>query len=102
MKSFLQKSGETLYMPNMVLHAVWNVSPTVAIGDNPIYESSFDEWAGSGGASGSSTSDWVRSRILALSKGKTRKRIEDILEQVHEAIIQYNISEYSRPVISAY
>ena len=102
MKSFLQKSGETLYMPNMVLHAVWNISPTVAIGDNPMYESSIDEWVGSGGASGSSTSDWVRSRILALSKGKTRKRLEDILEQVHEAIIQYNISQYLRPVISAY
>ena len=89
-------------MPNMVLHAVWNVSPTVAIGDNPLYETSFDEWAGSGGAPGSPTSDWVRSRILALSKGKTRKRIDDILEQVGEAIVKYNISDYSRPVISAY
>ena len=89
-------------MPNMVLHSVWNVSPTVAIGDNPLYESSFDEWAGSGGSPGSHTRDWVRSRILALSKGETRKRIDDILEQVGEAIIKYNISDYSRPVISAY
>ena len=89
-------------MPNIVLHSVWNVSPTVAIGDNPLYESSFDEWAGSGGAPGSETSDSVRSRILALSKGKTRKRINDILEQVAEAIIKHNISDYSRPVISAY
>ena len=86
----------------MVLHSVWNVSPTVAIGDNPLYESSFDEWTGSGGAPGSETSDWVRYRILALSKGKTRKRINDILEQVAEAIIKHNISDYSRPVISAY
>ena len=89
-------------MPNIVLHSVWIVFPTVAIGDNPLYESSFDEWAGSGGAPGSETSDSVRSRILALSKGKTRKRINDILEQVAEAIIKHNISDYSRPVISAY
>ena len=89
-------------MPNMVLHTVWNVSPTVAIGDNLLYESSFDEWVGSGGAPGSFTSDWVRSRILALSKGQTKKRIDDILEQVGEAIIKHNISDYSRPVISAY
>ena len=102
MKSFLQKPGETLYMPNMVLHSVWNVSPTVAVGDNPLYESSFDEWAGSGGAPGSDTTEWVRSRILALSKGKIKKRINDILEQVAEAIIKHDINDYSRPVISAY
>ena len=86
----------------MVLHSVWNVSPTVAIGDNPLYESSFDEWAGSGGAPGSGTNDWVRSRILALSKGKTRKRINDILEQVAEAIDEQKITNYERPLIEAY
>ena len=30
------------------------------------------------------------------------KRINDILEQVGEAIVKHNISDYSRPVISAY
>ena len=24
-------------MPNGVLHSVWNISPTIAVGDNPLY-----------------------------------------------------------------
>ena len=89
-------------MPNMVLHSVWNVSPTIAIGDNPLYENSFDEWIGSGGASPSMTSNWIRSRIVALSKGKTKSRINDIMEQVDEAILKHKIVDYSRPEITAY
>ena len=86
----------------MVLHSVWNISPTVAIGDNPLYENSFDEWIGSGGASGSDTSNWIRSRILTLSKGKTKSRINDIMEQVDEAIFKHKSVDYSRPVITVY
>ena len=102
LKSFLQTAGETVYMPNIVLHSVWNVSPTsIAIGDNPLYRTSFDEWTGSGGDD-SSSSSWIRSRILNLVKGKTKSRLNDILEQVDEAIIKHKIVNYTRPVISAY
>ena len=102
MTSFLQTSGETLYMPNIILHSVWNVSPTtIAIGDNPLYKTSFDEWIGSGGDDVSSSS-WIRSRILSLIKGKTQSRLNDILEQIDEAIEKHKIVNYTSPVVSAY
>ena len=90
LKSFLQTAGETVYMPNIVLHSVWNVSPTIAIGDNPLYKTSFDEWIGSGGDD-SSSSSWIRSRILNLSKGKTKSMLKDILGQIDEAIAKHKI-----------
>ena len=55
-------------MPNIVLHTVWNLSRTVSLGENPLYNTSLDEWIGSGGDDESS-SDWIRSRIINLSKG---------------------------------
>ena len=88
-------------MPNIVLHSVWNVSPTISIGENPLYDTSLDEWIGSGGNDISSSS-WIRSRILNLSRGKTKSRLNDIMEQMDEAITQHEIIDYMRPVISAY
>ena len=81
LKSYLQKAGETLYMPNGVFHAVWNTLPSVAIGENPLYKTSFDEWIGS-----RDSSDWIRSRILLKLKGPTKAWITDIEEQINEAI----------------
>ena len=83
-KSYLQKAGETLYMPNGVFHAVWNTLPSVAIGDNPLYETSFDEWIGTGGLDGSSSSDWIKPRIVLKAKGSTKTWITDIEEQIVE------------------
>ena len=102
LKSFLQKPGETLYIPNMVFHTVWNVSPTVAIGDNPLYQTSFDEWIGSGGAIGTPDRDFVRSRILLKSKNHTKVWLEDMIEQIDEAVANYKIVDYLRPKIDAY
>ena len=102
LKSYLQKTGETLYMPNVVLHAVWNTLPSVAVGDNPLYETSFDEWVGSGGVNGSSTSDWIQSRILLKAKGNIKSWINDISEQVAEAIAEHKITDFQRPLIEAY
>ena len=79
-------------MPNLVLHSVWNTLPSVAIGDNPLYETSFDEWIGSGGVNGSSTSDWILSGILLKAKGYTKSWINDISEQVNEAIAKQKIT----------
>ena len=89
-------------MPHVVLHAVWNTLPSVAIGDNPLYETSFDEWVGSGGVNGSSASDWIQSRILLKAKGYTKSWINDISEQVAEAIDKKKITNYERPLIEAY
>ncbi len=89
-------------MPHVVLHAVWNTLPSVAIGDNPLYETSFDEWVGSGGVNGSSASDWIQSRILLKAKGDTKSWINDISEQVAEVIDEQKITNYERPLIEAY
>ena len=96
LKSFLQKSGETLYMPHMVLHSVWNVSPSVAVGDNPLYETSFDEWIGSDvGAE----SYFIRDRIILKTRGYAKSKIDDLMEQVDEAISKNKIVNYSKPKI---
>ena len=90
-------------MPNIVLHSVWNTLPSVAIGDNPLYETSFDEWIGSGGVVNRSlTSDWVYSRILLKAKGHTKSWINDISEQVNEAIVKHKITNYKKPLIGTY
>ena len=83
-----------MYMPNLVLHTVWNVSPTVALGDNPLYKTSFDEFMGSG-----EEFKWMSDRIILKNKDK---RIQDIVDQVKEAIIENNIQNYTKPTIEQY
>ena len=94
LKSFLQKPGETLYMPNVVFHSVWNISPSVSVGDNPLYKTSFDEWIGSDGGAGT---DFIRNRIILKAKGHVKSNINDIIDQVDEAISKNKIVNYSRP-----
>ena len=89
-------------MPNVVLHTVWNVSPSLAIGDNPLYETSFDEWIGSGGANGNSNSGFDQDRIILKAKGVAKSRIMDIMKQVDEAIVKHRIVNFTRPEIDAY
>ena len=84
-------------MPNVVLHAVWNVSPSLAIGDNPLYETSFDEWMGSE----VSNSDFIRDRII-LKARQSKSRIMDIIEQVDDAIVKNRIVNFTRPDIAVY
>ena len=102
LKSFLQIPGETLYMPNVVLHTVWNVLPSLAIGDNPLYETSFDEWMGSGVSNNSSDSGFDRERIILKAKGESKSRIMDINEQIEEAIVKHKIVNFTRPDIEVY
>ena len=89
-------------MPNVVLHTVWNVSPSLAIGDNPLYETSFDEWIGSGRANGNSTSGFDQDRIILKAKGEAKSRVMDIIKQVDEAIVKQRIVNFTRPEIGAY
>ena len=78
-------------MPNVALHTVWNVSPSLAIGDNPLYETSFDEWIGSG--------ELYRDRIILKARGQTKSRIMDIIKQVDEAIDKHRIVNFTKPEI---
>ena len=78
-------------MPNVALHTVWNVSPSLAIGDNPLYETSFDEWIGSG--------DIYRDRIILKARGQTKSRMIDIIKQVDEAIDKHRIVNFTKPEI---
>ena len=97
MKSFLQRPGETVYLPNMVLHSVWNTASTVAVGDNPSYESSFDELFGSGN---SKVSTMLKKKIeTEIFTGDIRKRTEDVKEQVNESIRKNNILTYVKPAL---
>ena len=102
LKSYIQKPGETLYLPNVILHAVWNTLPSVAIGDNPLYETSFDEWMGSGVSNNSSDSGFDRDRIILKAKGEAKSRVMDIIKQVDEAIVKQRIVNFTRPEIGAY
>ena len=100
LKSYLQKPGETLYMPNVVLHTVWNTSPSLAITDNLLYETSFDEWIGSGGTT--EATQWIQPRILQKAEGYIKSWINDISEQVNEAIDKHKILNYEKPLIEPF
>ena len=89
-------------MPNVVLHTVWNVLPSLAIGDNPLYETSFDEWMGSGVSNNSSDSGFDRDRIILKVEGESKSRIMDINEQIEEAIVKHKIVNFTRPDIEVY
>ena len=39
----IQSPGETIYMPHYVHHAVYNLNETVAVGDNPFYNTAIEE-----------------------------------------------------------
>ena len=89
-------------MPNVVLHTVWNFYPSVSVGDNPLYETSFDEWIGSGGVDGSSTSNLVKKRILQHAKGGTKLWLIDIVDQIEKNVSRHKIADYKGPLIDNY
>ena len=41
----MQSPGETIYMPNYQAHAVYNLDETVAVGDNPFFNTAIEESA---------------------------------------------------------
>ena len=41
----VQHRSETIYMPHYVSHAVYNLDQTVAVGDNPFYDTAIEESA---------------------------------------------------------
>ena len=82
-------------MPNLVYHSVWNISPTISVGNNPLYQSSFVEHLGSGGSGFD---------INGSLKKKIRKRniidVSDVSEQINHAITSKNILHFSMPKIT--
>lgn len=94
-KTFLQESGETLYMPHFVSHAVWNIETSIALGENPLYESSFVEISGS--KLENDQGFWISDRVDAFSKGEIRERILRVQEHIEENVV--NIRNYSKPII---
>ena len=84
-------------MPHLVLHSVWNLSKTVAIGDNPLYDSSFVEFMGSGCFE---DCKWMKSRIEYLAKKNGLKRVQDAIEQITEYVKAQNLSAgYKEPTL---
>ena len=75
-----------------------SVNPKVLTTLTLLYETSFDEWVGSGYPE----RDFIRSRILLKAKGHTKVWLDDMIEQIDEAIANYKIVDYSRPIIDAY
>ena len=41
----VQYRSETIYMPHYMNHAVYNLDQTVAVGDNPFYDTAIEEFA---------------------------------------------------------
>ena len=41
----VQYRSETIYMPHFINHAVYNLDQTVAVGDNPFYNTAIEESA---------------------------------------------------------
>ena len=70
-----------MYIPHMVYHSVWNVSPTVAIGDNPLYTSSFNEWAGFDYKK-ENDYKFLFDRMLLKTNGETKSQMLNILNQI--------------------
>ena len=91
MKCFLQKPSETLYLPHATLHTAWNISPSLSVGDWRLYETSFDEWIGSGGV--------YQDRIILKARGQAKSRMMDTIKQVDEAIDKHRILNFTRPEI---
>ena len=88
LKTFLQRKGETIYMPNLVYHSVWNISPTISVGNNPLYQSSFVEHLGSGGAGFD-----LKKEIRTLKNSA----VSDVSNQINDAIRSQNILNFSTP-----
>jgi len=42
---FIQHPGETLFMPNLIQHTVYNLDDTFAFGENLLFESGIEETA---------------------------------------------------------
>ena len=95
MKTYLQRKGETIYMPNLAYHSVWDLSPTLSVGNNPLFESSYVEQFGSG-----RDHELEGSFITEKLKGYGLDHLENVQRQMNQEIMQNNILTYKPPKLS--
>ena len=79
-------------MPNLVYHSVWDLSPTLSVGNNPLFESSYVEQFGSGRSHRAEG-------ILITEKldDSGFNYLEDVRKQINEEIMKNNILSYKPP-----
>ena len=83
-------------MPNIVFHSVWNLSPTISVGNNLLYKSSFVEHLGSGRGNGE---DQYLDVIEAIKRLK-EQHLFDVIQQINEKISNDYILNHKAPMIS--
>ena len=72
------------------------MSPTIAVGDNPLYESSYTEHLGSGDLT---TSLKLKDMIGRLKSGDIGRQVSDVKKQLNEAILENDILRYQNPIL---
>ena len=95
MKTYLQKKGETIYMPNLAYHSVWDLSPTLSVGNNPLFESSYVEQFGSG-----RDHELEGLFITEKLKGYGLDYLENVQRQMNQEIMHNNILTYKPAKLS--
>ena len=82
-------------MPNLAYHSVWDLSPTLSVGNNPLFESSYVEQFGSG-----RDHELEGSFITEKLKGYGLDHIENVQRQMNQEIMHNNILTYKPPKLS--
>ena len=65
----VQYRSETIYMPHYMNHAVYNLDQTVAVGDNPFYDTAIEESAFRLFITGSNEYSHIKDWRIILHKG---------------------------------
>ena len=65
----VQYRSETIYMPHYMYHAVYNFDQTVAVGDNPFYNTAIEESAFRLFEDGQNGYSYIKDFRVHLSKG---------------------------------
>jgi ribosomal protein L16 Arg81 hydroxylase len=77
--SGVQTGGDTLYMPNYIHHSVFNLEENVAVGDNYLYASSFEELV-------PQMEPQRLTKLLSnMENDSDKERIKAVMEQIKKA-----------------
>ena len=101
----VQYPSETIYMPHYINHAVYNLDKTVAVGDNPFFNTAIEESALELCRDGRSTYGHIKDFEIYLHKGVLKIftllnyfRIIHLIENITIIIILYfRIFHKTRP-----
>ena len=87
----VQYPSETIYMPHYINHAVYNLDKTVAVGDNPFFNTAIEESALELCRDGRSTYGHIKDFEIYLHKGAFK--IFTLLNYFRIYIIQIHVIE---------